>query len=411
MSAVTDVSMGPPAFFAMSASPRRREPAIRPADALRIVAVVVGVYLLLQLLWVGRSIILVTFLAVLFGLAISAGVDRLERWRVPRGVGAALVAAAAVGTLVGIGALAAPQVRQQVGELKEKLPEALDQAERWVGRHGGEVVELLETPPDSAKGDSAGGAPTDSAGSGSRGVRPVTEQPDSAQPVSLRRGLSEQISGASGNFFAIFSSTIAIIGGMILVLFVAIYVAAEPKLYHAGLMHLFPHRSRERAGEVLSEVAVMLRRWLVTQLVAMVVIGAVTTVVLLLLGVRGAVALGILAGLLEFVPYVGPIIAAVPAIAMGFLSGPEVALSVAIAYTLIQQAENHLLMPLLMKKGLDLPPVVTIIAQALMGVVFGFLGLLVAMPLVGAVMVLVKMLYVQDVVGDDVPLPGDSHDA
>lgn len=376
----------------MSDSPRARQPAIRPSDALRIVAIVVGVYLFLQLLWVGRSIFLITFLAVLFGLALSTGVDRLERWRIPRGVGAALIATAVVGALVGAGALAAPQVREQVGILRARLPEAIDQAERWVGRHGGEVVEMLETPPDSTAGDSA---------------KSVPAEPDSTSAVSLRRGLSERLSGAGG-FFSFFSSTLAVLGGIILVIVVAVYVAADPKLYHGGLMHLFPHRSRARAGEVLSEVAVMLRRWLVTQLVAMVVIGAVTTIVLLLLGVRGAVALGLLAGLLEFVPYVGPIMSAVPAIAMGFLSGPELALSVAIAYTLIQQAENHLLMPLLMKKGLDLPPVVTIIAQAVMGVVFGFLGLLVAMPMVGAGMVLIKMLYVQDVVGDDVPLPKDS---
>ena len=391
----------------MSDSPRARQPGIRPSDALRIVAIVVGVYLFLQLLWVGRSIFLITFLAVLFGLALSTGVDRLERWRIPRGVGAALIATAVVGALVGAGALAAPQVREQVGILRERLPEAIDQAERWVGRHGGEVVEMLEAPPDSAA-DSARGAP----GGAARGTgrRSAAATPDSTSAVSLRRGLSERLSGAGG-FFSFFSSTLAVLGGTILVIVVAVYVAADPKLYHGGLMHLFPHRSRARAGEVLSEVAVMLRRWLVTQLVAMVVIGAVTTIVLLLLGVRGAVALGLLAGLLEFVPYVGPIMSAVPAIAMGFLSGPELALSVAIAYTLIQQAENHLLMPLLMKKGLDLPPVVTIIAQAVMGVVFGFLGLLVAMPMVGAGMVLIKMLYVQDVVGDDVPLPGDSHDA
>ena len=388
----------------MSDSPRARQPGIRPSDALRIVAIVVGVYLFLQLLWVGRSIFLITFLAVLFGLALSTGVDRLERWRIPRGVGAALIATAVVGALVGAGALAAPQVREQVGILRARLPEAIDQAERWVGRHGGEVVEMLEAPPDSAA-DSAKGAP----GGAARGAgrRSAAATPDSTSAVSLRRGLSERLSGAGG-FFSFFSSTLAVLGGIILVIVVAVYVAADPKLYHGGLMHLFPHRSRARAGEVLSEVAVMLRRWLVTQLVAMVVIGAVTTIVLLLLGVRGAVALGLLAGLLEFVPYVGPIMSAVPAIAMGFLSGPELALSVAIAYTLIQQAENHLLMPLLMKKGLDLPPVVTIIAQAVMGVVFGLLGLLVAMPMVGAGMVLIKMLYVQDVVGDDVPLPTDS---
>jgi predicted PurR-regulated permease PerM len=227
----------------------------------------------------------------------------------------------------------------------------------------------------------------------------------------VRRTLAQQLAGLADNFFAVFSSTVAVLASLILILVVAIYVAAEPELYHRGLLHLFPHAMRHRAGEVLSETATLLRRWLATQLVAMVTIGMLTTVALLWLGVRAAVGLGIIAGLLEFIPYVGPILSAVPAVAMGFLTSPQTALYVVLAYTAIQQTESHILIPLLMKRGLDLPPVVTIVAQTVMGLVFGFLGLLVAMPLVGVAMVLIKMLYVQDVVGDDVTLPGDAAEA
>jgi predicted PurR-regulated permease PerM len=188
-------------------------------------------------------------------------------------------------------------------------------------------------------------------------------------------------------------------------MFVSIFVAVDPKMYHDGLMHLFPHRSRERAGEVLSAVAVTLRRWLVAQLIAMVVIGVVTALTLTALGIQGAVALGIIAGLLEFVPYVGPILSAVPAVAMGLLDGPEKALYVVLAYTAIQQLESGILQPILMKEGLDIPPVLTILGQALLSLTFGFMGLLVAVPILGAVMVPVKMLYVRDVVGDEVSVP------
>jgi predicted PurR-regulated permease PerM len=138
----------------------------------------------------------------------------------------------------------------------------------------------------------------------------------------------------------------------------------------------------------------------------MLVIGVVTTVALLLIGVRAAVALGIIAGILEFVPYFGPILSAVPAIAMAFLDGPEKALWVVAAYVAIQQLENHLLIPLLMKEGLELPPVITIVGQVALSLVFGFVGLLIAVPLMGAVMVPIKLLYVQDVVGDEVPVAG-----
>jgi predicted PurR-regulated permease PerM len=189
----------------------------------------------------------------------------------------------------------------------------------------------------------------------------------------------------------------------------AIYVGADPGLYHAGLMRLFPRGARDQAGVVLTRIATVLRRWLVTQLVAMVVIGVVSTVTLLLLGVKAAVALGVIAGLLEFVPTVGPILAAVPAIAMGFLDSPEKALTVGLAYLVIQQLEGHVLIPILMKEGMDLPPALTIVTQAVMALLFGFLGLMVAVPLLAVVIVPVKLLYIEGVVRDaevDEGVPG-----
>ena len=217
--------------------------------------------------------------------------------------------------------------------------------------------------------------------------------------VELRLG------GAKKYLFPFVTSTFAAVGGLLVVMFLTIYIAADPGLYHDGLMHLFPHRARTRAGEVLSAIATALRKWLTTQLIAMLAIGSVTTAVLLLLRVKAAIPLGIIAGLLEFVPTVGPIMSAVPAIAMGFVDSPQKALWVAVAYVGIQFLENHLLIPLLMKKGVDLPPAITILAQALMAIVFGFLGLLVAVPLLAAGKVAIQMLYVEDVVGDEVEVP------
>jgi predicted PurR-regulated permease PerM len=212
--------------------------------------------------------------------------------------------------------------------------------------------------------------------------------------------VSQELSGASRYFFPFLSSTVTVAAGLFLILVLSIYIGADPNLYHTGLLHLFPHRTRARAQIVLSRVAVVLRKWLVTQLIAMVVIGVVSTGALLALGVKAAVALGVIAGLLEFVPTIGPILAAVPAVAMGFLDSPQMALSVALAYLVIQQLEGHLLIPMLMKEGMDLPPALTIITQGVMALLFGFLGLLVAVPLLAAVVAVVKLLYVEDVIGD-----------
>jgi predicted PurR-regulated permease PerM len=308
-----------------------------------------------------------------------------------------------LGGLTGLGLLTAPQVGRQVKELQEQVPQAIDRVERWVQQRGGGVASLIQA------GSGAAGQQADTVGKADTAGQQGKGQQNSQEPaVDLRQGITQQVAGAGRHFFSVFSSTIAALSGLIVLLFVAIFVAVDPGLYHRGLMHLFPHGARRKAGEVLSATATTLRRWLLMQIIAMVAIGSVTTVVLLLLGVKAAVALGIIAGLLEFIPYVGPILSAVPAIAMALMDGPEKALYVALAYVAIQQLEGVVLQPLLMKEGLELPPVITILGQALLALVFGFMGLLLAVPLLATAMVPIKMLYVRDVVGDEVSVPGDA---
>ncbi len=383
-------------------------------DILRTLAIVAGFYIALQVLWVGRSVVLLTFLGVLFGVALSAGVDRLERRRVPRGVGAVLIMLTFIGILVGVGAATAPSVTGQLRELKTQLPAAIGKIQVWVRERQAGVNQVLErVSPEPADTGTAGG------GQGGAGEQAGKQEEDSApdragqeetaagtQP-SLGQGLAEQIGGVAQHLFGFASSTVAVLAGMVLIIFVAIFVAVDASTYQAGLMHLFPHEARPRAREVLSATGMTLRRWLFTQSISMLVVGVLTAVVLLVLDVNAAIALGIIAGILEFIPIAGPIIASVPAIAMGFLDGPEKALYVTLAYVAIQQFESNLLYPLLMKKGLELPPVLTIFTQGVLAIVFGFIGLLVAVPMLAAAMVPIKMLYVRDVVGDKVKLPGE----
>lgn len=400
---------------------RERASGWRSRDILRAVAIVAGVYIALQLLWVGRSVVLLTFLGILFGLALTSGVNWLERRRVPRGLGAILIVLAFLGALVGVGAVTAPSITKQMRELRTQLPEAIGKIQRWVQERQQGVTQVLEqVAPDAAAGTQQGTKQKDTGQQTDKPPSTGQDKQDQQQPgdreqqretqsgPSLGQGLAEQIGGVGRHLFGFFSSTVAVLAGLILILFVAIFVAIDASTYHAGMMHLFPHRIRPRAGEVLSATATMLRRWLFTQFVAMLLVGALTAVVLLLLDVKAALGLGIIAGLLEFVPIAGPIIAAVPGIAMSFLDGPEKAIYVTLAYIGIQQVEANLVTPLLMKRGLEIPPVLTITAQGVLSIVFGFIGLLVAVPMLAATIVPIKMLYVQDVVGDEVKLPGQS---
>lgn len=376
---------------------RRRALGWRSQDVLRASALIIGLYLLLQVLWVANPLVLTAFLGVLFGLAVEAGVDKLERFKIPRYVAAAGIVIGFYAALVGVGALLAPTIRQQMSELRVRLPQAVDELEDWIGERQdgmlGLILPAVETVPPPATPDTTA-APAEEA---------------TQEAASLRQRIGFVLERAAGYLFPFLSSTLVVFAGIILITFLSIYIGADPDTYHAGLMHLFPHRARKRAGEVLSAMATVLRRWLVTQLIAMVVIGVITTVVLLLLDVEAAFALGLIAGLLEFIPTIGPILSAVPAIGMAFLDSPEKALWVALSYGGIQFLENNLLIPTLMRE-VDLPPALTMMSQALMAIIFGFLGLLVAVPLVAGLLVPIKMLYVEDVVGDEVNVLGDEDD-
>ena len=377
-------------------------------DVARAAALVIALYLALQLLWYANQLVLVTFIGVLFGLAVEAGVDRLQSRGVRRGVGAGLIVFTFFLLLFGFGAMIAPTVRKQSAELRVKIPEAVDRIEAWIDKRQSGIFGLML---GGGRDSSSAAIDTSRLRIDSTRLGADTAEASAAAPSAsetLRASLGRQLGGASRFLFPFLTHTIAIFGGIMLIIFMAIYIAADPNLYHRGLMHLFPHRLRSKAGDVLSAMATVLRRWLVTQLIAMVTIGAVTTIVLLVLRVKSAFALGLIAGLLEFIPTVGPILSSVPAIAMGFLDSPQKALVVAGAYIGIQFLENHILIPLLMKGGVNIPPVLTILSQALFTLLFGFLGLMVAVPMLAAVMVAVKMLYVERVVGDPVPVVNEA---
>jgi predicted PurR-regulated permease PerM len=388
----------------MSTRVKQVTPGWPSRDIWRAAAIVAAVYVALKLLWVGRSVFLLGFFGVLLGIVLAAGVDRLERFRIPRAIGAVLIVLLVFSALTGIGFVAAPQISRQMGEVQQQLPQAIDRVEQWIQRRGGGVAEIIRGAADTMPGAPTEKADSSRQKSGASRGRDTTAQ--GSGQVDLRKSLNQQLAGAARNFFSFFSSTVAVLGGVIVMLFVAIFVASDPGMYHRGLMHLFPHPVRGRAGEVLSATATTLRRWLLMQMISMLVIGVVTTVALLLLGIKGAIALGIIAAILEFIPYVGPILSAVPAVGMALLDGPEKVVYVILAYIAIQQLEGVVLQPLLMKEGLELPPVMTILGQALFSLVFGFLGLLLAVPLMASVMVPVKLLYVRDVVGDEVSVPG-----
>jgi len=316
----------------------------RSRDVVRAAGLVLAMYMALKLLWFANALFLVTFLGVLFAIAISAGVDRLERFRIPRGAGAALIVLTFFAILIAFGAWLAPTLRSQGTELRQKLPEAVDRAEQWMNKRQsgffgillGGGSGLVNRPSGAApsRPTSATTTPAGAAAAPTNQGAPPAAPRDSqaADTLRIHDRIQQSLSGATRYLFPFLTHTAEAIGGFLIVIFLSIYLAADPALYRRGMLALLPDRRRAQGAYVMDRITVVLRKWLVTQLIAMLTIGVVTTIVLLLLRVKAAFALGLLAGLFEFIPTIGPLLSAVPGVAMGFLDSPEKAASVALAY-------------------------------------------------------------------------------
>lgn len=189
------------------------------------------------------------------------------------------------------------------------------------------------------------------------------------------------------------------VANIAIVLFVAVLLAAQPDIYLRGSLHLIPRRHRPRAQEVFAELGHMLRRWTLGQLFLMTLVGTLTYAGFRAIGLEFAGALGLLAGLLTFIPYIGSLTAGVISVLIALSQGVDVAIHAAAVYTGVQIIEN-LAEPFVQQKTVYLAPALLLFSQAVMGALAGPLGIVLAAPLAAVVIVVVKMLYIADTLGD-----------
>ena len=219
---------------------------------------------------------------------------------------------------------------------------------------------------------------------------------------------AHEFAPSSANIVALLTTTISIGGGILSGLAVVIvgglYLAAQPGLYGGGLVRLVPRRGQAQTIETFDAVAASLRGWLKGQAYGMVFVGIGTAIGLAIVGVPAALAIGLVAGLAEFVPYLGTFVAVIPATILGFSQGTDTGLWTLAVLIGVQQIQGNLVMPLLQKKMVDLPPALTIFSLIAAGILFGPVGVLLATPLTVVVLVLVRRLYL----GDDEPLGGEA---
>lgn len=199
----------------------------------------------------------------------------------------------------------------------------------------------------------------------------------------------------------LFSTTLGAVASLLVVIFIGLYAAAAPRTYLTGLLRLVPRKGRQRAMEVLDAVGTTLHWWLIGTFVKMTMVGIATTAGLLFLEMPLALALGTIAFLFEFVPYVGPIMASLPALLVALAVSPAEMAYVALLYLGIHAVEGYVISPLVDQRSVRLPPALAIAAQLLLGFSsLGLLGVFIATPLAAVGMVLVKMLYIEDRLGE-----------
>lgn len=331
---------------------------------LMAVGLVLAVGLVVAVIWLSIKV----WLAVFAGALLAVFFRTLANWvskvtRLPPVWALVAVLLALLGLAVLGSWLLAPRLGEQFSELTQRLPAALEQIHQRLRQSGWSRYLPQELPAASELTSSAG--------------------------------------KLAANATAFFKLSIEAVATSFVILFLGIYLAAAPQVYLNGLVLLFPLSKRGRVRQILDRVGATLGHWLLGQMLSMSVVGTLIAVGLTALGVPLGLALGVLAGLLNFIPIIGSLLSALPAVLLAFLVSPLHPVYVILLYVVVNTGiESHLLVPLIQRYAINLPPALAVIALFLMGQLFGFLGLLLAIPLAATLLVLVKTVYVQDVLGD-----------
>lgn len=324
-------------------------------------ALLLGIVIVLH---VAADILLLTFAGLLLGNALRGAAEWVSR-RTRSGVGQSLVVCILLLLALGTGAVlwVVPLVSEQAGQLESQLGAAVTDVETWV--RGTQLAHALSA----------------------------------AAPGGLERQATAWLTSHASVAGSFVLGVVGVLGAVVFVLFVTLYFAFSPDAYRRGVLALVPPARRPRAEQVIDALATALRRWLGAQLITMTALGIASGIGLYLLGIPLAFALGLLAGLLLFVPYLGSITAAIPALLIALTVGPMHMLYVGLLYVGIHLAEGYLLSPLLQRRAVDAPALLVLGSQLIAGALWGILGLMFATPIVATVLVVVRMLYVEDTLG------------
>lgn len=330
------------------------------------VLIVLGLIALAYFTYLVSTVLLLVFAAVLLAVLFHALADIIHRYlRLGRrwALGASILIIALA--LTGLGYAFGTLMTSQFKAVAEGLPTAIDNFGTWLGVDGASK-KLDETMRDS--------------------INATSILPRAADAGYL-------VIGALAN--------------IVLVAVASIYLAGDPGLYKSGVAKLFPRERHEIVVDTMDTVGAALRLWLVGQFVVMVIVGTLSGLGYWWLGLPAPFALGFIAGVTNFVPFLGPILGAAPAIIFAFNMDMNTVLwALGVAFV-VQQIEGDLVTPLVQRRTVSLPPALAMFAIVICGIVFGVLGVLLAVPITVAVFVVIKKLYVREALGRSTDVPGE----
>lgn len=334
-------------------------------DFARRVIIAIALVGMAYFLWMISRVLLLFFAAALiailvheFAVLLSRLASLKERWAL---LVAVLILAALGG---GFAVLFGSQVAVQLGEVLNRLPAALD-----------EITASFEIPDASTL------------------LTGTFDAGTAGNVLSRIAGVGYTILGA--------------LGEVLLVVVVSIYLAADPGLYKRGTVQLFPPAQHERMLGALNATALALRLWFLGQLVSMAAVGLISGLAFWLIGLPSPLALGLIAGITNFIPFLGPLIGSVPALIFAASLSTETLLWTIAAILVIQQLEGNVILPLAQRHAVSLPPALALMAMLVFGLLFGLLGLFLAVPLTVALMTLVRKLWIRETLGETTHLPGE----
>lgn len=317
---------------------------------------VVVVLLTLFILYVIREVVALLFVAIVLSAALDPWVDWLQKYKIPRSVSILIIYIIMIGTLSLVIAMMVPPISEQIGQLAKNLPIYYERLALGVSQitDGGELRPSL--------------------------------------PEALQ-GLSASLGEATKS---IFSTITGIFGGLIsfiAVLVIVFYMTVEEKILKKFIHFLTPPKYQDYMAGLINRMQKKMGLWLRGQLALCLIIGIMTYIGLIILGVKYALLLALVAGILEIIPFVGPIISAVPAILVGFSDSFVKVLLIIALYIVIQQFENHIIVPKVMQKAVGLNPIIVILAILIGIKLGGIVGALLAVPVAAAVGVFLSDIF------------------